>query len=257
MPTQYNHHMEQTIYKRYSAAKHRLFLFDYDGTLVGFKPTPPEAKPTDELRGILAALATDRSNIVVIISGRDHETLESWLGDLPLAMVAEHGFFMKEDGNASWQMVTPLDATWKITITPLLKAAVSELPGSFIEEKVSALVWHYRNAAGTAVTPVVAQLQRQLEPLMATLGLLLVPGNKVIEVRLSGQDKGIAANYWLQKGGWDFILAAGDDTTDEDLFGVLPDGSFPLMIGSSRSTTRYRLANPEALLRLLDTLVQS
>ncbi len=35
-------------------------------------------------------------NHVTINSGRDHYTLEKWLGDLPLSFAAEHGAFYKE-----------------------------------------------------------------------------------------------------------------------------------------------------------------
>ena len=246
--------MEHAIRARYTASQHRLFLLDYDGTLVGIKPTPPEAKPTEALKALLADLAADAGNTVVIISGRDHETLEAWLGDLPIAMVAEHGFFRKEQGSTAWQMVTAHDARWKTAVTPLIEAAVSELPGSFMEEKVSSLVWHYRLADEAAAEPVVRQLTAQLQPVVAAHGLLVVPGKKVVEVRLAGYDKGVAAEHWLQTGRWDFVLAAGDDTTDEDLFRPVPVGDFTIKLGAGASIARYHLADPEALLQLLATL---
>lgn len=83
---------------RYDQAVRRLVLLDYDGTLVAFKARPEDAKPTPELIALLQRLADDPANHVVINSGRDHYTLEKWLGNLPVSFAAEHGAFYKEHG---------------------------------------------------------------------------------------------------------------------------------------------------------------
>lgn len=81
---------------QYTAAEDRLLLLDHDGTLVSFAPTPAAAKPDRELRTLLARLAEDARNEVVIVSGRDRDTLAAWLGDLDVALVAEHGAWIRE-----------------------------------------------------------------------------------------------------------------------------------------------------------------
>jgi trehalose 6-phosphate synthase/phosphatase len=63
------------IRQQYQGARRRLLLFDYDGTLVDFAPTPAEAKPTSAMLRLLGSLTADPRNTVVIISGRDHATL--------------------------------------------------------------------------------------------------------------------------------------------------------------------------------------
>lgn len=83
---------------RYDQAAHRLVLLDYDGTLAAFKSKPEDAKPTPELIALLQRLADDPANHVVINSGRDHYTLEKWLGNLSVSFAAEHGAFYKEHG---------------------------------------------------------------------------------------------------------------------------------------------------------------
>jgi trehalose 6-phosphate synthase/phosphatase len=45
-------------------------------------------------------------------------------------------------------------------------------------------------------------------------------GSKVIEIRNAGIDKG-PVQRWLSRMGFDFILALGDDSTDEEMFAVL------------------------------------
>mgnify|MGYP000279068421 CR=1 FL=1 len=76
---------------KYNQAKQRLILLDYDGTLASLKTRPENAKPAPELIATLQKLVSDPANHVVVNSGRDQFTLEKWLGNLPIAMAAEHG----------------------------------------------------------------------------------------------------------------------------------------------------------------------
>ena len=73
------------IKMKYNQAKQRLTLLDYDGTLASLKTRPENAKPTPELIATLQKLFPTRQPCVVN-SGRDHFTLEKWLGNLPIAM---------------------------------------------------------------------------------------------------------------------------------------------------------------------------
>ena len=61
----------------------------------------------------------------------------------------------------------------------------------------------------------------------------------VIEVRNSGINKGTAALEWLERRAPDFILAAGDDRTDEDTFEVLPPDAWTVRVGEARSRARF------------------
>jgi trehalose 6-phosphate synthase/phosphatase len=54
----------------------------------------------------------------------------------------------------------------------------------------------------------------------ASIDLQVLRGNKAIEIRKAGVNKGSACNNgWLRSR---FYLAIGDDLTDEDMFAVLP-----------------------------------
>lgn len=217
-----------TISQHYQNAKHRLIMLDYDGTLVDIAATARDAKPTSQALELLAHLAADPSNTVVIISGRDHTTLETWLGHLPLSFVAEHGLYFKLPGER-WRPTRSLDQTWKSAVHHLMAAAA--IPGSSIEDKTLSLVWHYRMSDPEAADPAAAHLMAALQPLAAAQGLKIMPGRKIIEVLPDGIDKGVAAQHWLKKGHYDFILAAGDDVTDEDIFRILPSSAYKIKIG--------------------------
>jgi trehalose 6-phosphate synthase/phosphatase len=48
----------------------------------------------------------------------------------------------------------------------------------------------------------------------------------VVEVRNAGINKGTAGTHFISKDAFDFILAVGDDGTDEDLFKVVPETAY-------------------------------
>jgi trehalose 6-phosphate synthase/phosphatase len=217
-----------TITQHYLNAKHRLILLDYDGTLVDIAATFDEAKPTSQALNLLTHLAADPANTVVIISGRDHVTLETWLGHLPVSFVAEHGLFFKLP-HEPWRPTRPLKQTWKSAVRHVMEAAA--IPGAHIEDKTLSLVWHYRNSDPAVADPAVSRLMATLRPLASAQNLKILPGRKIIEVLPDGVDKGAAAQHWLKDGHYDFILAAGDDVTDEDIFRVLPSRAYKIKIG--------------------------
>ncbi len=71
-------------------------------------------------------------------------------------------------------------------------------------------------------------------------------GNKVVEVRNAGVDKGTAALHFLSKNRFDFVLAVGDDSTDEDSFRVVPETAYSIKIGITQSYARFNLCGSNA-----------
>jgi trehalose 6-phosphate synthase/phosphatase len=236
----------------YRKSKKRLLLLDYDGTLVPFFGKPEEAKPDGALLKLLEKLAKKPKNQVVLISGRDKDTLERWFGKLKLGLVAEHGIWLKEK---EWELIEPLVDDWKENISPVLELYMDRTPGSFIEEKDFSLVWHYRKANPDLGIKRARELIEILENLTVNLNLRVVEGNKVVEIKNTNINKGRAALHWISRQKWDFLLAAGDDLTDEDLFAVLPDTGYSINVGFSPSKARFSLYFPGDLRLLLKELV--
>ena len=75
------------------------------------------------------------------------------------------------------------------------------------------------------------QLLDMLLYVTANLDLQVLEGSKVIEVKNLGINKGKAAQQWIARDNWDFILAIGDDWTDEDLFKVIPATGYSIKVG--------------------------
>jgi len=72
--------------------------------------------------------------------------------------------------------------------------------------------------------------------------------------RNAGTHKGKAGLYWLSRAPYDFMLAAGDDWTDEDLFAVLPERAFTIRVGLANSRARFNLIDSTDVFALLESL---
>jgi trehalose 6-phosphate synthase/phosphatase len=221
----------------YQKAKNRLLILDYDGTLVGFKKQIEQAFPDEELYLLLDQLSANTKNHLAIISGRNHETMEHWFGSKKYNLIAEHGAWSKN--NQEWEQIPGLSNAWKEEVHQLMDAFSDRTPGSFVEEKSYSLVWHYRNVQKGLGALIGNELMDNLRYITAPYGLQLLSGNKVIEVKNSEVNKGKATLKLLDYDQYDFILAIGDDYTDEDIFKALPESAVSIKVGTDISAARY------------------
>lgn len=243
------------IEKAYIHAKKRVLFLDYDGTLVGFKSTPEQAKPDEELKDILRTLAKDPKNTLVIISGRDRYTLEKWLGDINLHFFASHGLWLRHPGG-DWNMTVQLDNEWKKSVSHMLELYTVHMPGSLIEEKDYSLAFHYRQCEPDMTAFKLNELKEALMSMTATMSLEIQEGNKVLEIKDNRVKKGYGATQFLQNQNYDFILGVGDDFTDEDLFVSLPKEAFTIKIGAGNSAAKYTMKSWKSMRSLLQRLAQ-
>ena len=240
------------IQKAYKSAAKRLFILDYDGTLAPFRSRPEEAVPTKELMNLLEKLSNNPKNKVVISSGRDQLTLEKWFHKLPLTLAAEHGASYKEDG--AWHKNLPLNQPWDDEIISILQSFVDRTPRSKMEIKDTTLVWHYRNVDGWLASLREQQLLLALIAPCSRLNLQILRGNKVVEIKSPYHTKGSEVKRILKNETFDFILAMGDDTTDEDTFRELPNDAYTIKIGTISEIARYNLRNQTSAVPFLKGL---
>lgn len=242
------------MHLHYQMAKTRCLLLDYDGTLVPFTRKPEEALPSKELKKLLSDLSSDPGNNVVIISGRDADTLEKWLGDLPVSMVAEHGASFKMK-NEQWQQPVSIPNQWKDEIRPILQMFVTRCVGSFVEEKTNTIAWHYRNTDLELGFTRSRELINTLTELLQNTMLQVIDGNKVVEVRMSGFDKGVIALKMVNESSPDFVLCMGDDTTDEDMFKALGERAYSIKVSNSPTAAQYMVFSQKRVLQVLEQLM--
>jgi trehalose 6-phosphate synthase/phosphatase len=241
---------QRDIARSFRVAKHRQLFLDYDGTLAPFADTPDKAKPNASLLRLLQGLG--RLADVTIVSGRDKTTLDDWLGDLPVTLVAEHGAFVRLKGKKRWQAASS-DISWQRRVREELEKYAELTPGAFVEYKESALVWHYRKAKPYYAQKYLVILKRVLAPLARRHNLRVQQGHMILEVRPRGIDKGTAARKLLDPS-TDFVLAVGDDVTDEDMFRTLPASSYTIKVGPGRTHARYRIQSVPELIKFLKKL---
>ncbi len=238
----------------WSSSSRRLVLLDYDGTLVSFAAHPAAAAPDAPLRTLLGRIARLPGTDLVLISGRDATTLDGWFGGLPLSLVAEHGARARR-GEGPWEIpMLPAPEVWT-RVVETMQVFADRLPGAFVEQKEVAVAWHWRNADPEPGATRAAELAEALGALLRGGPLSVLRGSKVVEVRASAANKGAAAGRWLGRGPYDLVLAAGDDTTDEDLFAALPPSAWSIRVGLGETRARFSVVDVAELRRLLEDLV--
>lgn len=237
----------------FERADKKLLLLDYDGTLVGFKNLPIEAAPDAALFALLDGLARQPGLDVVIISGRDRATLEEWFGDKPYTLVTDHGVWLRAK-RQGWSMTERLKSDWKHSVQTVLEAFTDSTPGTFIEEKDYSLAWHYRRADSELALMRTAELKHVLTELLSNNALAVLEGNKVLEIKSSNINKGRVTAKLITECHYDFILAVGDDWTDEYMFEELPDTAYTVKVGTQKTAAKYYVSDVSSVRSLLQNL---
>jgi trehalose 6-phosphate synthase/phosphatase len=252
-----NNNILDTLQCKYHKAGNRLLLFDYDGTLTPIEKLPELAVLNEETKNILKNIISDPHNKVVIISGRKREFIEEQFKNLDAVLVAEHGFFIKYP-DTGWESSLDLDLSWKDDILPLLNDYVDRCNGSMIEEKDASLVWHYRNADEEIAVLRINELKDDLSEILKNEPKLYVlEGDKVLEIKSILYDKGTLASVLINKEEYDFILAIGDDSTDEDLFKAVPEHGFTIKVGTRPTNASFNVKDQSQISGLLQLFAVS
>lgn len=247
--------IQKELAEKYENAARRIIFSDYDGTLVGFKNKPEQAKPDLSLLKILDDIAQHPGTELVVTSGRDKETLSRWFWNKPYTLIAEHGIWIKLV-NRDWELMEPVKNDWKEVIKPAVQFYVERTPGSFLEEKNYSVAWHYRKSDPELGARRAIELKDHMTSLVANHGLEILEGNKVIEIKNSGVSKGRSALKRIGDRKYDFIMGIGDDWTDEDMFDQLPRNAYTIKVGFATTRARYSVEDFEAARSLLQTLTE-
>ena len=80
-------------------------------------------------------------------------------------------------------------------------------------------------------------------------------GNKIVEIKSPACTKGAVVRKLLEKEHYDFMMAIGDDTTDEDMFEAMPADAVTIKIGELSDNARYNLAEQSQTLPFLRALL--
>ncbi|KAJ2721859.1 Trehalose-6-P synthase/phosphatase complex synthase subunit [Coemansia sp. Benny D115] len=277
----------------------RLLLLDYDGTLSPTRPIPEFARPSPLTLSTLRRLTEQPHTLVYVVSGRIRAHVDKWFRGLDVGLIAEHGLFYRhpqaarnymragtpgsdtgsdDQGDSAgkshdrcklsdgwYSLVQHTDPQWRATVLPLFQHYTERTPGSFIEEKEVDITWHYRNTDPEFGLWQANELKINLERVLSHLPLMIVNGNKTVEVRPSRVDKASALRAVvkdLQGCDFGFIMAIGDGRGDENVFSFInsefPD--VPLVtstVGRKSTQTKYYLPNVDSVLNVLGKMAET
>lgn len=156
-----------------------------------------------------------------------------------------------------------------------MRGKLTRYSGSFIERKRCALTWHYRLAEAELGIQMARECQKALESTVARKwDVDVMPGKANLEVRPTFINKGEIAKRLVvehtakpEDGKLEFVMCAGDDFTDEDMFRSLnglsaegaalqPEQVFSITVGASTKVTlaRWHLLEPEDVVECISLL---
>lgn len=218
-------------------------LLDIDGTLLDLARTPDRVKVPAELLRSLEKLNHQLHGAVAFVSGRSLESIDTLFAPFRPAAIGAHGGEIRSvQGEVT--RVAPLPDSIREIFTGLAE----NIPGLLLEDKKSALALHYRLAP--EALPVVQSAMETHRKLLQAERIDILQGKAVIEARHKGIDKGTAvASLYKQRpfAGRELVFG-GDDTTDEDVFRILPRlGGRGFSVGRQFTGAEYLFDSPRAV----------
>jgi len=157
--------------------------------------------------------------------------------------------------NCEWELSENVKNEWMDAVRPVIESFVDRTPGTFLEEKNYSLAWHYRKADPELGEIRANELSNTLKGLVSNRGLSVLAGNKVLEIKSSGVNKGKASSKKLVGENYDFIFAIGDDWTDEYMFEELPRKSYTVKVGIKKTSANYYVNDTKRVREILKSFL--
>ncbi len=251
----------KTFGKEFNNGQRMTIFMDYDGTLASIEKRPELAELENNRKSLLKKVLKNKNIDVIIVSGRERKFLAKQFEGINVSLAAEHGSRFLEKGSERWKtLVHPSKKRWFETVLHIMKDYAVRVPGSFIEKKRYCVAWHYREAPPKFGSYQARKLKQDLEASLVNLPASVILGKKVVEARAIEANKGVFLNWYLESFNVDkddFLLAFGDDETDEDMFRTLHEvGGTAVKVGSGSTVADYRIDNSEDVIKFLEELTK-
>jgi trehalose 6-phosphate phosphatase len=230
-----------------------LFL-DIDGTLLDMARTPDAVVVPPDLLAALARLYDELRGALAFVSGRSLTAIDRLFAPLVTAAVGCHGAEVRDHDGQVRILAQPLADP----VRALFARLAREHPGVLLEDKIYGLALHYRLAPG-AKPSLTAALEKNAG-LLAAHGVALIEGKAVIDARPIGVDKGVGVRALMDHKPFAGrrALFGGDDTTDLDVFQMLPDiGGIGFSVGRHYPGVEHVFASPHAVRQWLSRLAEN
>ncbi|BBG05129.1 MULTISPECIES: trehalose-phosphatase [Pseudonocardia] len=242
---------------RIAGADRLLVTLDFDGVLAPLVDDPSASRPLPGSADAVRRLAGLDATTVVLVSGRGRDDLAAVSGfGPPIGLVGSHGAEFDAQLSALLGRGGLLDeaqARRRSALIEGLRELVDGTPGSRLETKPAGAAVHVRGmepAAGAALLERVgAEWVRD--------GIEATAGKDVLDLTVLRTTKGAAVAALREALGAGPVLFAGDDITDETVFGTLTGDDVGIKVGDGDTAAGYRVADPQELGRLLHRLADA
>ncbi|HVV28882.1 MAG TPA: trehalose-phosphatase [Rhizomicrobium sp.] len=228
-------------------------LLDIDGTLLDLARTPDRVKVPGELSRALEKICGELSGALAFVSGRSLASIDKLFAPFRPAAIGAHGGEIRgADGQVARS--SPLADAVREVFTGLAE----NIPGLLLEDKKCALSLHYRLAP--EALPVLKAAMEKHARLFESEKVQILYGKAVIDARPLGIDKGTAVLELARQPPFAgrAILFGGDDTTDQDVFHILPRlGGHGFSVGRRFPGADHVFATPRAVRQWLARLAES
>lgn len=227
---------------RFRRSRHRLLLFDFDGTLAPIARLPSQARLGAKIRRMLSALSRQARTSVGIVSGRSLRNVKGRVRVKGLIYVGNHGLEVDVRGKSrEISGVRRCVPRLRLLARSLRRSLVGE-DGTRVENKGITLSVHYRNAPRSRESAIIRRIKQVVRESLGAGQLNARRGKKVIEIVPKIRwDKGMAVRQLagdMPQG--TLILYVGDDVTDESVFRRLRSHAVTIRVGrSSGSRASY------------------
>jgi trehalose 6-phosphate phosphatase len=201
------------------AARARVLMLDYDGTLAPFQVRPEDAVPYAGVTQLLDELMREGATRVVLVTGRRAQELAALL---PLGAMPEIW------GAHGWERLLPDGTHWIQQPRPEIKDALNDAEaaardlvqtGARIERKPASIALHWRGLPPDTAARIQGEALRAWSALKGARTLEMLPFDGGLELRAQGTNKQHAVKAVLSETAEDSAIAyLGDDVTDEDAF---------------------------------------
>lgn len=234
-----------------------LFL-DYDGTLREFVNDPQNAKPAQDLLANLEKIIASGKLRLYIVSGRDRDFLDKHFGHLNMTLIAEHGFYSRHAGEEKWEpLAENTDMSWKAHFLEIFNMYSQSTPGTAVEEKATALVWHYRKADPEFGSWKASELMGELYEAVSNIPVEIHHGAKIVEISSQDVSKGRAVELFCSKDKIKNSICIGDDLTDETMFRLHRENHTSIKVGGGETQADFRLSSPKKVREYIQLLANS
>lgn len=218
------------------------FFLDFDGTLAPIAARPQDARLSQDMKGLLKALAN--AFPIAIVSGRRLGDLESLAGLPCLAYAGNHGL---EIDSPDFSMLFDAGPEIRHELSRLSKS-LSELsgrfPGSILEDKGLSLSLHYRLLDKAFFCEFEKGFSEIMSGSLESGKVYLARSKMAFEIKANvAWDKGMAVLWMLERPSFSGTtpIYIGDDETDMDAYRALGKEGISVHVGHAIEDARYHL----------------